>query len=292
MKKEIIKRTAILSLVFLLAVPSVVFADYGPIVIDGYYDDWEDKPHTEMYKGNASAGRVSDVSLFRDVDNVYIHVIFADRFNQSINSLYIDISTNLGRGEYELSENPSPSLSTGNGMYDGSSDDEYDRSGPEEDPGEESLEEAVGEPAEEAVDELEEELEGEAVEEPEEEPGVEPIEPAPRPDREERVEAAAAKGFSGIRSFSVRQNNSSVGSGYMTLDNGKLIEAEFYIPLSSISSQPDGITDITMGIKSLGNQKVSCVGAGTGYLMLAILAVIATASAAGLSYRRKLKTKK
>ncbi len=49
--------------------------DYVGITIDGYFDDWEDKPHTNIYytKGMEHSG-----SLFRDEENVYMHIKMSD----------------------------------------------------------------------------------------------------------------------------------------------------------------------------------------------------------------------
>jgi hypothetical protein len=62
--------------------------DYIPIHIDGEYDDWDDKPFTEVYPGhNPPASKINYVSLFRDEDNVYVHVIFAEKNNQDITNM-------------------------------------------------------------------------------------------------------------------------------------------------------------------------------------------------------------
>ena len=54
------------------------------IVIDGYYDDWKDKPHTNI-TWSVESKVIHKVSLFRDSTNVYLHVKMSEpnytRFN-------------------------------------------------------------------------------------------------------------------------------------------------------------------------------------------------------------------
>jgi len=77
-------RTLIIFLI-IITMPFPAYADYGSIQIDSYYDDWEDKPHTEVYNGtNPPEKKINYVSLFRDESNVYVHVIFAQSNNQGI----------------------------------------------------------------------------------------------------------------------------------------------------------------------------------------------------------------
>jgi len=340
MKKQRIRVLMIFFILMLILAPaSAVYADFGPISIDGYYDDWDDKPHTQVYKGNnPPPHKINHVSLFRDEANIYVHVIFASQFNHSISSLYIRVTTNLGIGDYQLAEDPSFNLYNSdledekkNETESPVTEDEERSTGGKEDSAEraESFEnESTGisdtaytdvmqesdtetdtdndaeaetqtetEVAAESVPETETETETERDALGDSDSNVDTEEeadmqgddyPDPGNEPEERMIPEAGWGYSGIKSFSVRQANVSVGSGFMTLNNGKLIEAELYIPLSTISNQPDGIMDITMEIKKLGKQSVSCVGAGTGYpIGIAITAGIAILSVAGITYKKR-----
>lgn len=291
-------------IMLILAPASAVYADFGPISIDGYYDDWDDKPHTQVYNGNnPPPHKINHVSLFRDEANIYVHIIFASQFNHSISSLYIRVTTNLGIGEYQLTEDP------GFNLYNSNLEDEKkneienpvtedeERSTGEKDDAAERVEGFENESTAESVPETETETETERDALGDSDSNVDTEEeadmqgddyPDPGNEPEERMIPEAGWGYSGIKSFSVRQANVSVGSGFMTLNNGKLIEAELYIPLSTISNQPDGIMDITMEIKKLGKQSVSCVGAGTGYpIGIAITAGIAILSVAGITYKKR-----
>ena len=101
MKKNKLRTILIMLLVLVMPVP--VYADYGSIEIDGYYDDWEDKPHTEVYNGNnPPAGKINYVSLFRDESNAYVHIEYARINNQTIDNMRVDLYTNLGDERYEL----------------------------------------------------------------------------------------------------------------------------------------------------------------------------------------------
>ncbi|MEL7655769.1 MAG: hypothetical protein AAGU75_07660, partial [Bacillota bacterium] len=101
MKKNSLRTILILLLVLVLPVP--VYADYGVIEIDGYYDDWEDKPYTEVYNGkNPPAAKINYVSLFRDENNAYVHIEFARINNQTIINMRVNLYTNLGNERYTL----------------------------------------------------------------------------------------------------------------------------------------------------------------------------------------------
>ena len=104
MKKNIFRTMIIVILLVTIPFPSfAVNEDYIPIQIDGYYDDWEDKPSTEVYPGhNPPQSKINDVSLFRDEDNVYIHVLFATKNNQDITNMIINLYTNMGDERYFL----------------------------------------------------------------------------------------------------------------------------------------------------------------------------------------------
>jgi hypothetical protein len=104
MKKNFIKTFALVLVIAMT--PFSAFAandDYIPINIDGYYDDWEDKPATEVYPGhNPPESKINYVSLFRDEDYVYVHVLFAYKNNQDITNMTINLYTNMGNESYFL----------------------------------------------------------------------------------------------------------------------------------------------------------------------------------------------
>ncbi len=95
MKKSYFKLVLIMLLIIATAVPS--YAEYGAIVIDGYYDDWEDKPHTDVYNGQGGPNhQINHVALFRDEENAYVHIIFSEKGNNVIKNMTINIYTNMG----------------------------------------------------------------------------------------------------------------------------------------------------------------------------------------------------
>lgn len=104
MKKNAMRILIIFLIIVMMPFPAfAVNEDYIPIDIDGYYDDWEDKPFTEVYPGhNPPQSKINYVSLFRDEDNVYVHVTFAYKNNQDITNMIIELFTNMGNENYFL----------------------------------------------------------------------------------------------------------------------------------------------------------------------------------------------
>jgi uncharacterized protein (TIGR04145 family) len=95
-------------------------------------------------------------------------------------------------------------------------------------------------------------------------------------------------GYYGTWSFTVWSGLHSVGSGFYTRTEGDPDHLELNIPLSSITHQYDGITEITMRIKKLGPQMIMCAGASTGpYIGVMIGAGIAILSAGAYYYKKK-----
>jgi uncharacterized protein (TIGR04145 family) len=95
-------------------------------------------------------------------------------------------------------------------------------------------------------------------------------------------------GHYGTWSFTVWSGLHSVGSGFYTRAEGAPDKLELYIPLSSITHDYDGITEITMRIKKLGPQMIMCAGASTEpYIGVMIGAGIAVLSAGAYSYKKK-----
>jgi hypothetical protein len=95
----------------------------------------------------------------------------------------------------------------------------------------------------------------------------------------------------GTWAFSVMdEEDLSVGSGYYTRTEGEPDELEFYISLSSITQQYDGITEMSMVIKKLGKQEIFCVGASTSpFIGIAVGAGIAILSMGAYTYRKRVK---
>lgn len=102
--------TIVILFLFMLAVPSPCYAaDYGAILIDGYYDDWEDKPHTQVYYGPLPyATEIHRVSLFRDETTLYVHVKMSENNYDELPNINIALSTNAGSMDYLVNLNPLP----------------------------------------------------------------------------------------------------------------------------------------------------------------------------------------
>ncbi|MDD3168670.1 MAG: hypothetical protein PHC91_04285 [Eubacteriales bacterium] len=395
MKKSFFRTLIILLII--LTIPFPAYADYGPIQIDNYYDDWEDKPHTEVYPGkNPPEKKINYVSLFRDESNVYVHVIFAQSNNQDITNMDIELETNLDDEDYYIVPDTAPEENNGSASPEQESnadpepeeqtlfsgrlqesifivaENEIDAENPSvqepaagaedetepvdqpADDGQEAVaeptdqpaddgQEAVAEPTDqpaddgqeavaEPTDQGEENSQGEETEPTDQDispdagngpvlneeiddegPGdlmdlfdpeynVEPgeildqLSPAVIEDSEIGAEDEELNGnlnlkkpgFYGVWTFSVWNGEGPVGSGYYTRSEGEPDELELYIPLSSIMSEYDGITEISMVIKKLGKQEILCVGASTAPLIgIAAGAGIAMFSVGAYTYRKK-----
>jgi len=204
-------KKAIQTIHILFVIISVVlfpgYADYGAIEIDGYYDDWEDKPYTEVYYGKKpNVSEIHRVSVFRDEAAVYIHIKMSENRYTQLPNTYFTMDTNLGSEAYTLILDPMKKK-------------EY--------------------------------------------------------------------GTAGIE-VHMTNNWDVVGSGYYTREEGESDEAEFEIPLSSITDEPGGVVDISTKFYDLGSQEIICVGAGTRpYIAAAIGAVIVLPSLAYYYYRKK-----
>lgn len=68
---------AVLVLIILILMPSVAIAEI-PIIIDGYFDDWSDKPHTAFYYGTYDNEDYEKVALFSDNNYLYGHIKMSD----------------------------------------------------------------------------------------------------------------------------------------------------------------------------------------------------------------------
>ena len=337
--------------------PIYAFADYGAITIDGYYDDWEDKPITEVYHGNhPDDSRINQVSLFRDEDNVYTHILFAEYNNNYLENLNIKLYTNAGNKNYTLVfDSPWSSMDVpaevleqvapadeqaAPGTDETAPADEQtapktDETAPADEQTAPKTDETA--PADEQTapktDETVPADEQTAPKTDETAPADEQTAPktdetapadeqtAPKTDETApadeqtapKADATPADHFTqdllGYNSNSDTLNSSQnhhpksyvwsfsvythgrwdpVGSGYFTWTEGKPDEAEFSISLSSITSDPDAVTEISMKIPELGKQTIICVGASSGpYIGVAIGAAIALSSVGFYTYKRK-----
>lgn len=57
----------------LILIPSIAAAK-TPIIIDGYFDDWSDKPHTAFYYDIYNSEEIKNVALFCDDTTIYGHI--------------------------------------------------------------------------------------------------------------------------------------------------------------------------------------------------------------------------
>ncbi len=90
-------------ILLLLLVPLHGYADYGAIEIDGYYDDWEDKPHTQVYYDQSNIHRVS---VFRDESTVYVHIKMSENGFRHMDNYYFEMGTNQGTKAFTLELEP------------------------------------------------------------------------------------------------------------------------------------------------------------------------------------------
>jgi uncharacterized protein (TIGR04145 family) len=325
-------RTLIIILI-IITIPFPVFADYGPIQIDSHYDDWEDKPHMEVYPGNNPPGnKINHVSLFRDESNGYVHVIFAYSNNQGIKNMTIDLKTNLGNKDFSLvsdsiipdsfeedidmddlessgeqnlfangvkediflvaeNENNSETTETQDTAagqeivtepadQNGSNDPEEGAEPTDQDPGADSGigTDLIEENSNDNSDDLPDLFDPDTITD-DFDTDLEELEPNMNQKKPTEY---------GTWAFSVMDGDVSVGSGYYTRSEGEPDELELYIPLSSITQQYDGITEISMAIKKLGKQEIFCVGASTApYLGIAVGAGIAMLSVGVYTFRKR-----
>lgn len=246
MRKKFL-RVISLTIIIMLFFQTVSYA-YGEITIDGYYDDWDDKPHSEMYHGN-NTNVIHNVSFFRDEENAYIHIKMSEHGETQFHNLGIlTIETNAGDQSYMVTLQKI--------QYKGRTIDE-------------DIEE---------IDTLNNTAES--------------IYSGDSITLTDSTEDKSDKG-EGTGKLKVRlkgNGNKVVGSGYYTREQGESDEAEFYIPLSSISSDPDSIKDMELSIPELGKQHIFSVGTSTGtYIGVAVCALIAVTSVGYFEYRRKKK---
>jgi len=90
MKNKGFKFKFVMLTILILSMLQVKTMAYGEtyvdkaITIDGYFDDWQDKPHMDV-KWGWSSKAAHKVSLFRDEKNVYLHVQMSEDFYKQFN---------------------------------------------------------------------------------------------------------------------------------------------------------------------------------------------------------------
>lgn len=83
--------TILVTIIFLL-VPLTVNAEM-PISIDGYFDDWADKPHTAFYYDIYNSAEIKKVALFSDDKFLYGHIKMS-QLQGSFDSYTMNLSIN------------------------------------------------------------------------------------------------------------------------------------------------------------------------------------------------------
>ncbi|KHD38694.1 hypothetical protein NL50_04135 [Clostridium acetobutylicum] len=130
--KKVIKFLTIMVLVIevIIVRPYTVRAESNGVILDGYYDDWTDKPYAEIKYDWESPGQVHIVKWYSDDKNLYLHIKMGVTGGQQINH-YI-IYFNVDNGEKKQLQFSPDSPTTGrvsvfdaNGGYTKISDDGY-----------------------------------------------------------------------------------------------------------------------------------------------------------------------
>lgn len=111
--KRVSKLVLMLLFVFMLF-PKIASAAGIPINIDGYYDDWIDKPSADIHYSSDSR-LTNKVSLIRDEKYIYLHVKMADdlykkfngnnynfKYDEKLVSFVIEGGDNNGMGNHQL----------------------------------------------------------------------------------------------------------------------------------------------------------------------------------------------
>ncbi len=88
---------SILVTMLIMLIPSIAIAEM-PITIDGYFDDWADKPHTAFYYGTYDDRDYEKVALFSDTKALYGHIKMSDldgRYDSFVMYLNINNTYNI-----------------------------------------------------------------------------------------------------------------------------------------------------------------------------------------------------
>ncbi|MFL0250606.1 Firmicu-CTERM sorting domain-containing protein [Clostridium neuense] len=73
--KKIVKPIVVLMTIFVFLFPKSVYAATGSeIVLDGYFDDWVNKPSTTIKYGWQNPGQYSTVKWYCDNENLYLYI--------------------------------------------------------------------------------------------------------------------------------------------------------------------------------------------------------------------------
>lgn len=106
--KQIAKSVVCSVIIFVLfvATPGRAYADTNVgisstkstnISIDGYFDDWEDKPMSALTWGSYNGTEIHDVSLIKDDNYIYIYLAMDTKYNSGIpvDAIYLYINNQL-----------------------------------------------------------------------------------------------------------------------------------------------------------------------------------------------------
>lgn len=100
MKKKILFFCLII--VLLIYIPTYA-DDYGTIILDGYFDDWQDKPHSLLFNGNLdNANEVHEICFFRDEDNGYVHLIISENQNNNFYNAPLQLQIRFDEGKENI----------------------------------------------------------------------------------------------------------------------------------------------------------------------------------------------
>ena len=327
-------------------------ASYGDIKIDGYYDDWADKPHTDVYKGSKPPEwKIHKVALFRDEKNLYVHIKFADINNQAINNLKINIHTAEGNETYELVPNywaddsfgtqtiqedswlsdffkgmklqeAAPQDTTTDNMtpQDTTTDNTApqdtttDNAAPQDTPTDNTAPQDTPTDNTAPQDTPTDNAAPQDTPTDNAAPQDTPTDNAAPQDttnnnaapQDTTTDSNAPQKSSGesvssqyncqphqdtfifpVDVYQQMKGWDSVGDGYFTISEDSY-DVEFYIPLSTLTDQPDQLLDISMRITRLGDQWIYCYGTSTSpYIAVAIGFGIVAASFGYVAYRKR-----
>lgn len=97
LKNRIKKTCSVIVAIILMLIPSIALAEM-PISIDGYFDDWSDKPHSAFYYGTYDHEDYEKVALFSDTTALYGHIKMSDldgRYDSFVMKLQINNTYNI-----------------------------------------------------------------------------------------------------------------------------------------------------------------------------------------------------
>lgn len=99
-------------MVFMLVMvlkPAVVHAEGMPIKLDGYFDDWVDKPYMNLKYDWENPGQIHTVYWYSDDDNLYLSIKMGTRGGQSLGNYIINYSVDGGKSGMLTLQQDNPS---------------------------------------------------------------------------------------------------------------------------------------------------------------------------------------